>query len=294
LPPGSGERPDPETTDPDSVLAKDHVNAFGFACDETPEYMPAPIMLAHRVARLLDNLRETGEAPFLAPDGKVQAAIAYCNGHPERVNALTVTTALSVKGTKDSELEFLRDRIVKEVRHQPIAVDDRTSLNLNMGDVLRVGGPSHHAGLTGRKTAIDTYGEYSRHSSAALSGKDPFRIDRIGPYAARHAALNIVAAGLARRCEVHIAYEIGRARPASLAVNSFGTGKIEDSTCARILSELTDFRPLGIVKRFALHFCPRQPAAPGFFRHLAVYGHMGRTELKVPWEATDLVEVLKT
>jgi S-adenosylmethionine synthetase len=292
IPPEPGERPDPEATDPGSVPARDHVNAFGYACDETPELMPAPIMLAHGVARLLDQLRETGEAPFLAPDGKVQAAVSYRGGKVERIQSVTVTTALTVAECPPSAVDALRDRIMDALGQQSIAIDNTTTLTLNMGDILKVGGPAHHAGLTGRKTAIDTYGEYSRHSSAALSGKDPFRIDRIGSYAARHAALNVVAAGLARRCEVHIAYKIGQALPASVTVNSFGTGTIADDRCARFLAELTDFRPLGIVRRFALHERPRQAAGAGFFRHLAVYGHMGRRHPIVPWEATDLVESL--
>lgn len=279
--------------DPDSLAASDHVNAFGYACRETENLLPAPIHIAHSVARLLDSLRESGEAPFLAPDGKAQAAVAYLDGRPSHVHGVTVTVALSGKELSGSGMDALEGAIAAELTRQPVPFTGKGRVVINPGDAQRVGGPAHHAGLTGRKTAIDTYGEYARHSSAALSGKDPYRIDRAGPYAARHAAVNLVAAGLAERCEVHLAYGIGRARPASIAVNSFGTGAVSDETLAMRLTAATDFRPLAIIRRLGLSDIGRQPGEPGFYRHLAVYGHMGRTDLDAPWERRDLAEALR-
>jgi S-adenosylmethionine synthetase len=278
--------------DEDDMAALDHVNAFGFACTETPELMPAPIMLAHRLVRLLDGMRETAAAPFLAPDGKVQVAVAYRDGVPVRVRGLTITTAV----TGAVPLADIRGQLElaarNELGNQPIACDGATEVNINPGDILRVGGPAHHAGLTGRKTAIDTYGEYSRQSSAALSGKDPFRIDRIGAYAARHAALNIVAAGLAGRCEVHLSYEIGRARPASISVETFGTGSMDNEDIVRRLSRHLDFRPMSIIRRFGLNDLNRLSGSGTFYARLAVYGQMGRRDISVPWEQADVAEAL--
>jgi S-adenosylmethionine synthetase len=254
--------------------------------------MPAPIMLAHRLARLLDRLRETATAPFLAPDGKVQVAVAYRDGVPVRIRGLTMTTAVA-GGAPPSEVREQLERAARqELGKQPIACDSATEVNINPGDILRVGGPAHHAGLTGRKTAIDTYGEYSRQSSAALSGKDPYRIDRIGAYAARHAALNVVAAGLAQRCEVHLAYEIGRARPASISVETFGTGSMGHDEIVERLSRQLDFRPMSIIRRFGLNDLNRLSGSGTFYGRLAVYGQMGRRDIAVPWEQADIAEAL--
>jgi S-adenosylmethionine synthetase len=294
LPPRSGDGGGQQAEEDCDLAALDHVNAFGFACTETPELMPAPIMLAHRLARLLDRLRETATAPFLAPDGKVQVAVAYRDGVPVRIRGLTITTA--VAGALP--LADIRDHLERAARdefgRQPIACDGATEVNINPGDILRVGGPAHHAGLTGRKTAIDTYGEYSRQSSAALSGKDPFRIDRIGAYAARHAALNVVAAGLAGRCEVHLAYEIGRTRPASISVETFGTGRMSPEEIVRRLSRHLDFRPVSIIRRFGLNDLNRLSGSGTFYGRLAVYGQMGRRDIAVPWEQADIAEALSS
>lgn len=292
LPPGPRQGVGPHPEEDDDMAALDHVNAFGFACTETPEFMPAPIMLAHRLARLLDRLRETTAAPCLAPDGKVQVAVAYRRGVPVRIRSLTITTAV----TGAEPLADIRAQLEVAARHelgyQPITCDDATEININPGDILRVGGPAHHAGLTGRKTAIDAYGEYSRQSSAALSGKDPFRIDRVGAYAARHAALNVVAAGLAGRCEVHLAYEIGRARPASIAVETFGSGSIGNEEIVERLSRHLDFRPMSIIRRFGLNDLNRLSGSGTFYGKLAVYGQMGRRDIAVPWEQADMAEDL--
>jgi S-adenosylmethionine synthetase len=283
------EQPDGSDTE---MVALDHVNAFGFACRETPEFMPAPITLAHRLARLLDRLRETGEAPFLAPDAKVQVAVAYRGGAPSRIHGLTITTAVTGQESRTRIGEKLRVEVQSELAKQPIVCDGATEISINPGDILRVGGPSHHAGLTGRKTAIDTYGEYSRESSSALSGKDPYRIDRIGAYAARYAALNVVASGLAERCEVHLAYEIGRSRPASVSVETFGTGSMGQTMIAARLLQHMDFRPMGIVRRFALNELHTLSDSGVFYGKLAVYGQMGRRDIGVPWERTDISDAL--
>lgn len=289
--------PELESADEDAleaVVAGEQANLFGYACNETKELMPLPIALAHRLARQLDRARAEGAA-FLAPDGKTQVAVEYRDGRPTRIRAITVTAALVEGGAGAKGLdEAIRSLVVAPaLADGPIVPDDATELHVNPGGPYIVGGPAHHAGLTGRKNGIDTYGELARQSGAALSGKDPSRVDRIGAYAARHAAKNVVAAGLADRCEVHLAYSIGQARPVSLSVETFGSGRLADDAIADRLERVLDFRPSAISRRFGLRSAPAQAGSAGFYRRLAVYGQVGRTDLDLGWERLDRVAALK-
>jgi S-adenosylmethionine synthetase len=256
--------------------------------------MPLPITLAHRLARHLDAARTTG-ASFLAPDGKTQVAVEYRDGRPVRLRDITVTTALADETVAPHVLaEAVRELVVRPAIAGISLADGRApAVHVNPGGTHLVGGPARHAGLTGRKNGIDTYGEIARQSGAALSGKDPSRIDRSGAYAARHAAKQVVAAGLAERCEVHLAYSIGVARPVSLSVNTFGTGSVADDAVAAALERALDFRPGAIVRRLDLRKAPRRAGVAGFYRRLAVYGHFGRPELDLPWEKTEAVDAVR-
>ncbi|MCX7892487.1 MAG: methionine adenosyltransferase [Burkholderiales bacterium] len=276
-----------------SEPAQEQVNAFGFACRETPALMPLPIWLAHRLARELDAARGRG-LDWLGPDGKTQVAVRYRDGKPAGINSVTITAATADRPLKKSMVEeAMRELVVRRAfRDEPLKPDAGCAIHVNPGGPYLVGGPAKHSGLTGRKNGIDTYGEYARQSGAALSGKDPSRIDRIGAYAARHAAKNIVAAGLAERCEVHLAYAIGSARPISLSVDTFGTGAAPDDEIAERVQRAADFRPAAIEERFALRERAAAAGAAGFFRPLAVYGQVGRTDLALPWEETDLAAAL--
>jgi S-adenosylmethionine synthetase len=272
----------------DDAPAQEQVNAFGYACRETAALMPLPIWLAHRLARELDAARGRG-ADWLAPDGKTQVAVEYRDGRPARIHSVTITAATADRPIKAATIaEGLRHLVLAPAFHdEPLKPDAKTELHLNPGGPYLVGGPSRHSGLTGRKNGIDTYGEYARQSGAALSGKDPSRIDRIGAYAARHAAKNVVAAKLADRCEVHLAYSIGTAKPISVWVDTFDTGRIPDAEIAQRLQRLLDFRPAAIMRRFELR-ARASRADGGFFRPLAVYGQVGRTDLDLPWEKLDV------
>ncbi|MCW5771429.1 MAG: methionine adenosyltransferase [Rhodospirillaceae bacterium] len=278
--------------DLDKIVSDDQANIFGFACDESPTMMPLPIVLAHRLAQALTRAREDGAADFLAPDGKTQVSVEYEKMRPARLRAITLTTALGSEVKPKVLAESLRALVIdRAFAGNDLRPDDATEININPGGHAP-GGPAQHAGLTGRKNGIDTYGEYARQSGAALSGKDPSRIDRTAAYAARHAAKNVVAAGLASRCEVHLAYAIGKARPVSLSVDTFGTGKVSDETIAKRLSAQLDFRPAGIVRRFDLRRAPA--AAPqGYYRRLAVFGQMGRDDADWPWERIDAADALR-
>jgi S-adenosylmethionine synthetase len=273
--------------------ARDQANVFGYACRETPELMPLPISLAHRVARALDESRRNALAQ-LSPDGKVQVSIEYRDGRPARIHGVTIEAAAAT-GVSCREIEDrLRHVAVDALTGNDIEPDSKTEFyfNVNAGAPFQLDGPARHAGLTGRKNGIDTYGEIARHSGAALSGKDPSRIDRIGAYAARHAAKNVVAANLADRCEVHLGYAIGRAVPLSVSVETFGTGRLPDVELAARVRRHVDFRPAAIEHRFGLRMRPSRNAA-GFYRRLAVYGHFGRSDLDTPWEDTRLADALK-
>jgi S-adenosylmethionine synthetase len=273
--------------------AHEQANAFGYACRDTPALMPLPIWLAHRLARELDAARGRG-APFLAPDGKTQVSVQYRDGKPERIHSLTLIAATRDGVAKPAALgEAMRELVIaRAFADEALKPDAQCRININPGGPYLVGGPAKHSGLTGRKTGIDTYGEYARQSGAALSGKDPSRIDRVGAYAARHAAKNVVAAKLAERCEVHLAYAIGVAKPISVSVDTFGTGELEDEEIAARLETTLDFRPAAIEKRFGLRDRAAHANDPGFFRVLAVYGQVGRLDLDLPWERTDAVEAL--
>jgi S-adenosylmethionine synthetase len=273
--------------------AHEQANAFGYACRETGALMPLPIWLAHKLARELDAARSRG-APFLAPDGKTQVGVQYADGRPGRIHSLTLTAATRDGVVKPAALaEAMRELVIAPAfRDEPLKPDAQCRIHVNPGGPYLIGGPAKHSGLTGRKTGIDTYGEYARQSGAALSGKDPSRIDRVGAYAARHAAKNVIAAKLAERCEVHLAYAIGVAKPISISVDTFGTGKLPDEEIAARLEKALDFRPAAIEKRFELRHRAAEAKGTGFFRALAVYGQVGRLDLDLPWERVDAAEAL--
>ncbi len=281
--------------DIDRLLVYDQVTLFGFACNQSPTLIPLPIWLAHKLARRLTEVRLQNVLPYLAPDGTTQVGVEYKNRAPVRIHSITVNS--SQKDRTYPNQERLRSDIIEAVieaafEDEPIAPDKKTRLFVNPGGPLKLGGPSVHSGLTGRKNAIDTYGGYSRNSGAALSGKDPLRIDRVGAYAARYAAKNVVASGLADQCQVQISYSIGLAGPVSLHVETMGTGKIPDYEIANLLEKHFDFRLGGILRQFNLRKLPSMSSG-GFYRKIAAYGHVGRSDMELPWEVTDKVELLK-
>jgi len=261
--------------------AGDQGMMFGFAVDETPELMPLPITLAHAVAKRLAAVRRSAEIPYLRPDGKTQITVEYHKGTPKRVHTVVVATQ------HDDGIDLARiQRDVKELVVRaaiPAALlDDQTRYVINGTGKFVIGGPMGDAGLTGRKIIVDTYGGYAPHGGGAFSGKDPTKVDRSGAYAARYVAKNVVAAGLARRCQIQIAYVIGVAQPVSLNVETFGTGTVSDEVIRRLIDEHFDFRPQEIIERFAL----RRP----IYLQTASYGHFGRPDLDLPWERTDLAQ----
>jgi S-adenosylmethionine synthetase len=276
------------------ITAKDQVTVFGYACDQTDTLMPLPVSIAHQLARRLDDPALKSDLPYLLPDAKVQVGVEYQAGRPVRVHSIALETSQLGEGGPAAEhlaSDLINGVITPVLAEQPVAPDDRTLLFINPEGPVIGGGPAVHSGLTGRKTGIDTYGEYARHSGAALSGKDPTRIDRIGAYMARYVAKNAVAAGLAGECEVQLSYSIGSAAPVSLRVRTFGSGKVSESEIARRLRATFDFRMGAIVRDLRLRHLPEEHPE-GFYRRLAAYGHMGRTDLDVPWERTDRVETL--
>lgn len=284
--------PVPEGGDLESMTAEDQATLFGFACTHTPALLPLPIWLAHRLARRLAAARR--DLPYLSPDGKTQVAIELEGTQPRRVHGVTVIA--TDRGEDAPAIETLRRDVREHVvepafADEPIRPDDRTRIMINP-EGHAAGGPSVHAGLTGRKTAVDTYGEFARHGSAALSGKDCYRIDRIGAYAARHVAKNVVAAGLAEACEVQLSYAIGLARPVSVHIDTFGTGRVSDDEIGRRVERAFDLRVGAVVRSLGLCELPRRDDGD-FFQKLAAYGHVGRPELHLPWEATDRVDRLR-
>ncbi len=279
----------------DAIAADNQVTQFGYACTQTAALMPLPVWLAHKLARRIATVRLTRQLGYLAPDGKIQVAVEYRNRRPHRIHSVTITAAVDPRHAPSlKELEAnLVDLAVKPVfEDELIRPDNATRIFVNPGGLLFTGGPEMHAGLTGRKNAIDTYGEYSRHSGAALSGKDPSRIDRISAYAARYAAKNVVAAGLAEECELQLSYTIGMAQPVSLRVQTFGTGRIADEEIAKRLQAAFEFRTAGIIAEFNLR---RLPALfrGRFYSRLAAYGHIGRMDIGLPWERIDKVPALR-
>ena len=256
---------------------------FGFACDETPELMPMAISLAHKLAKKLTAVRKDGTLPYLFPDGKTQVTVEYNDGKPTRID----TVVVSSQHTADVSLDELREGITKNVIIPTIPaglMDANTRILINPTGRFVIGGPNGDSGLTGRKIIVDTYGGYARHGGGAFSGKDPTKVDRSASYAARYAAKNVVKAGLASKCEIELAYAIGVARPVSVFVDTFGTGKIPDDKISEIICKVFDFTPDGIIKMLDL----RKP----IYSKLAAYGHMGREDLGVRWEATDKVDEL--
>ena len=256
---------------------------FGYACDETPELMPLAISLAHKLAKRLTAARKEGILPYLFPDGKTQVTVEYADGKPSRID----TVVVSSQHTADVSLDELRKGIIENVIKPTIPaglIDDNTRILINPTGRFVVGGPVGDSGLTGRKIIVDTYGGYARHGGGAFSGKDPTKVDRSASYAARYAAKNVVKAGLASKCEIELAYAIGVAKPVSVFVDTFGTGKIPDEKISEIICKVFDFTPDGIIRTLDL----RKP----IYAPLSAYGHMGREDLGVRWEDTDKVDEL--
>jgi S-adenosylmethionine synthetase len=294
-------REESSTEDLDVTGAGDQGIMFGFACNETPELMPLPISLAHRIARRLATVRKTGQLSYLRPDGKTQVTVAYEDGRPVGIDTILVSTqhtatigdltdevAVQAK-IKEDLWSLVVQPIFADISVEP---DENTRFLVNPTGKFVIGGPQGDSGLTGRKIIVDTYGGYSRHGGGAFSGKDPTKVDRSAAYACRYVAKNIVAAGLAEKCEVQLSYAIGVARPVSIMLETFGTGKVDDEKLLELVQQHFELRPAGIIKAFNLQKLPSERGGR-FYQDVAAYGHLGRTDLELPWEKTDKAELLK-
>ena len=285
----------------DKIGAGDQGLMFGFACDETPELMPLPISLAHRISRKLAAVRKTGQLPYLRPDGKTQVTVSYEDGKPVGIDTILVSTQHTATIGEISDPQAVQDKIKTDLwEHVVLPIfadisvkpDESTRFLVNPTGKFVIGGPQGDSGLTGRKIIVDTYGGYSRHGGGAFSGKDPTKVDRSAAYACRYVAKNIVAAGLAEKCEIQLSYAIGVAHPVSIMIDTFGTGKVEDDRLLGLVKQHFELRPAGIIQTFNL--C-RLPAEQGgrFYQDVAAYGHFGRTDLDLPWERTDKADLLR-
>jgi S-adenosylmethionine synthetase len=268
----------------EAIGAGDQGLMFGFACTETEELMPLPISLAHKLARRLHEVRVDGTLPYLRPDGKTQVTVEYEDDQPVRIDTIVVST----QHAEDVGLEQIKNDIYQHVILPVVPshmIDPKTKYFINPTGRFVIGGPQGDAGLTGRKIIVDTYGGYARHGGGAFSGKDPTKVDRSGAYAARYVAKNLVAAGLAEKCEVQLAYAIGVARPVSIRIDTFGTGKVDEEVLVNLVNKYFDLRPAGIIRELDL----RRP----IYKQTASYGHFGRVDIDLPWERTDKAEILK-